>query len=167
MKDLIVFVESLSHVWLFVISRTVVCQAPLSFTISWSLLKFISIESVMLSNHLIFCQPPLFSLQSFPASGSFPMSWLFTSGGQNIGASATVLPMNVQGWFPLGLIGLISLQSKGLSGVFSNTTAQKHHFFGIHPIFMVQLSHSYMTTGKTISLTIQTFFSKGPNLAQS
>ena len=129
MKDLIVFVESLSHVWLFVISRTAVCQAPLSFTISWSLLKFISMESVMLSNHLILCQPPLFSLQSFPASGFFPMSWLFTSGGQNIGASATVLPMNVQGWFPLGWTDWISFQSKGLSRVLSNTTVQKHQLF--------------------------------------
>ena len=71
-------------------------------------------------------------LQSFPASGSFPMSQLFTSGGQNIGAtaSASVLPMNIQDWFPLGWTGLISLQSKGLSRVFSNTTVQKHQFFG-------------------------------------
>ena len=69
--------------------------------------------------------------QSFPASGSFPMSQLFTSGGQSIGAStsASVLPMNIQDWFPLGLAGLISLQSKGLSRVFSNTTVQKHQFF--------------------------------------
>ena len=71
-------------------------------------------------------------LQSFPAPGSFPMSQLFTSGGQSIGvsASALVLPMNIQDWFPLGLTGLISLQSKGLSRVFSNTTVQKHQFFG-------------------------------------
>ena len=71
-------------------------------------------------------------LQSFPASGSFPMSQLFTSGGQSIGvtASASVLPMNTQDWFPLGLTGLISLKSKGLSRVFSNTTVQKHKFFG-------------------------------------
>ena len=68
-------------------------------------------------------------LQSFPASGSFPMSRLFTSGGQSIGASASVLPRNIQSWFPLGLTGLISLQSKGLSRVFSNTTVQKHQFF--------------------------------------
>ena len=70
-------------------------------------------------------------LQSFPASGSFPMSQLFTWGGQSIGvsASATVLPMNIQDWLPLGLTGLISLQSKGLSRVFSNTTVQKHQFF--------------------------------------
>ena len=70
-------------------------------------------------------------LQSFPASGSFPMSQFFTSGGQSIGvlASASVLPVNIQDWFPLGLTGLISLQSKGLSRVFSNTTDQKHQFF--------------------------------------
>ena len=67
-------------------------------------------------------------LQSFPASGSFPRSQFFASGGQSIGASASVLPMNIQGWFPLGLTGLISLQSKGLSKVFSNTTVQKHRF---------------------------------------
>ena len=70
--------------------------------------------------------------QSFPTSGSFQMSHFFTSGGQRIGvsASASVLPMNVQDWFPLGLAGWISLQSKGLSRVFSNTTVQKHQFFG-------------------------------------
>ena len=71
-------------------------------------------------------------LQSFPASGSFLMSWFFASGGQNIGvsASASVLPVNIQDWFPLGWTGWISLQSKGLSRVFSNTTVQKHQFFG-------------------------------------
>ena len=70
-------------------------------------------------------------LQSFPASGSFLMSQFFALGGQSIGvsASASVLPMNIQSWFPLGLTGLISLQSKGLSRVFSNTTVQKHQFF--------------------------------------
>ena len=67
--------------------------------------------------------------QSLPASGSFPMSQFFASGGQRIGASAAVLPMNIQDWFPLGLTGLVSLQSKGLSRVFSNTTIQKHQFF--------------------------------------
>ena len=73
--------------------------------------------------------------QSCPASGSFPVSWLFTSGGQSIGASvsASVFPMNIQGWFPIGLTGLISLQSKGLSRVFSNTRVQKHQFFGAQP----------------------------------
>ena len=78
-----------------------------------------------------FVTPFSFCLQSFPASESFPMSWLFASGGQSIGASASVLPKNIQGWFPLGLIGLIFLLSKGLSRVFSNTTVQKHPFFGI------------------------------------
>ena len=68
-------------------------------------------------------------LQSFPASGSFQMSQFFTSGGQSIGVSASVLPMNIQDWFPLGWTGLISLHSKGLSRVFSNTTVQKHQFF--------------------------------------
>ena len=74
-------------------------------------------------------------LQSFPASGSFPMSQFFPSGGQSTGvsASASVLPMNIQDWFPLGWTGWISLQSKGLSRVFSNTTVQKHWFFGAQP----------------------------------
>ena len=72
-------------------------------------------------------------LQSFPESRSFPVSQLFASGGQIIGASASVLPMNIQGWFPLGLTGWISLQSKELSRVFSNTTVQKHQFFGAQP----------------------------------
>ena len=92
-------------------------------------------------------------LQSFPASGFFPMSQFFTSGGQSIGASASVVPMNIQEWFPLGWTGWISLQSKGLSRVFSNPTVQKHQFFGI-VFFIVQLSHPYMTTGKTIALTM-------------
>ena len=77
--------------------------------------------------------PFSFWLRYFPASGSFLMSWLFALGGQSIGASASVLPMNSQRWFPLGLTGLISLQSKGLSRVFSNTTVQKHQFFNARP----------------------------------
>jgi len=93
--------------------------------------KCMSINSVMPSNHLILCHPLLLCLQSYPASGSFPMHQFFTSGGQSIGvsASALVLPMNIQPWFPLGLTGLISFQSKGLSRVFSNTTVQKHQIF--------------------------------------
>ena len=72
--------------------------------------------------------------QSFPESGSFPVRWLFASGGQSIGASvsASVVPVNIQGWFPLGLTGLISLPSKEHSRVFSNTTVQRHQFFGAH-----------------------------------
>ena len=94
-------------------------------------------------------------LQSFPASGSFPVSQFFTSlatsGGQSIGvsASASVLLMNTQDWSPLGWTGWISLQFKGLSRVFPNTAVQKHQFLGTQP-FLVQLSHPYMTTGKTI-----------------
>ena len=93
-------------------------------------------------------------LQSLPASESFPMSQLFAGAGQSTGVSAlaSVLSMNTQDWSPLGWTGWISLQSKGLSGVFSNTTAQKHQFFGA-VFFTVQLSHPYMTIGKTIALT--------------
>ena len=87
------------------------------------------IELVMLSNHLILCYPLLLLFSIFPSTGSFPMSQLFASGGQSIGASASVLPMNIRGWFPLGLTGLISLLSKGLSRVFSRTTIGKHQFF--------------------------------------
>ena len=79
--------------------------------------------------------PYSFCLQSFPALRSFPLSWLFASGGQSIGASvsASVLPMNIQDWFPLGWISWISLLSKGLSRVFSSTTVQKHQFFSAQP----------------------------------
>ena len=117
-----------------------------------------SIESVMLSNHPILC-----CSQYIPASGSFPMSQIFVSEGQIIGASASVLPMNIQGWFPLGLSGLMSLQPKGLSRVFSSTTIQKHQFFGCSAFIMwtqpLLWSHPYMTTGKTIAWTILTFVS--------
>ena len=91
--------------------------------------------------------------QSFPASGSFSVSQLFSSGGQSIGASALASVLR----FSLGLTGLISLLSKGLSGVFSSTTVQKHQFFSSQPSSLVQLSHLYMTTGKTIALSIWTF----------
>ena len=92
-----------------------------------------SIESVMSSNHLILCRPLLLLPSIFPSIRSFQMSQFFTSGGPSIGvsASASVLPMIIQGWFPLGLADLISLQSKGLSRVFSNTTVQKHQFFAL------------------------------------
>ena len=101
-------------------------------------------------------------LHSFPGSGSLPVSLFFTSGGQNIGvsASASVLPMNIQNWFPLGWTGWISLQSKGLLRVFSNITVQKHQFFSTHLFLMVQLSHPFMTNGKTIALTRRTFVDK-------
>ena len=125
-------VQSLSRVWLFVTPWTAACQASLSITNSWRLPKLMSIESR-------WCHPTISSsvvsfsshLQSFPTSGSFPMSQLFASGDQSVGesASTSVLPMNTQDWSPLGWTGWISLQSKGLSSVFSNTTVQKHQFF--------------------------------------
>ena len=127
-------VQSLSHVQIIATPWTAACQAPLSLTISQSLLKFMSTESVMLSNHLILCLPLLLP-SIFPASGSFPMSQLPTSCDQSIGdsASASVLPMNIQGWFPLGLTGLLALQYKGLSRDFSSTTVWKHQFFVTQP----------------------------------
>ena len=100
-----------------------------------SFIKLMSIEAVRPSNHLILCSPFSSYPQSFPASRSFPMSQLFPSGGQSIGVSApaSVLPMNTQDWSPLGRTGWISLQSKELSRVFSNTTVQKHQFFSTQP----------------------------------
>ena len=122
-------VQSLSHVRLCD-PMNYSTPASLSITNSWSLPKLMSIESVMPSSHLIFCCPLILLPPSLPASGSFPMSQLFNWGGQSIGvlASASVLPMNTQDW-SLGWTGWISLQSKGLSRVFSNTTLQKHQFF--------------------------------------
>ena len=106
-------------------------QASLSITNSQSLPKLVSIESVMPSNHLILCCP----LLHLPASGSFSVSQFFILVGQKLGVSvsASVLPMNIQDQFPLGLTGLIFLQSKGFSRVFSNTTVQRHQFFGAQP----------------------------------
>ena len=100
-------------------------------------------------------------LQSFPESGSFPMSQLFASDGQSIGVSTStsVLPMNTQDWSPLGWTGWISLQSKGLSGVFSNTTVQKHQFFSTQ-LSSWSNSHICLFTGKTIGLTRWTFVGK-------
>ena len=113
---------------------TAACQASLSITNSQSLLKIMSIESVMPSSHQRTTStvvPVSSHLQSFPASGSFWMSQFFTSGGQSIAvsASASALPMNTRDWFPLGWTGWISLQSIGLSRVLCNTTVQKHPFF--------------------------------------
>ena len=124
-------VQLLSHVQLFATPWTAACQASLSITNS----------QIYSNSHPSswWCHPtisssvvPFSHLQSFPASGSFPMSQFFTSGGQSIGVSvsASVPPMNIQDWFPLGWTGWISLQSKGLSRVFSNTTVKKHQFFG-------------------------------------
>ena len=126
---------SLSCVQLFATPWMAGRQASLSFTTFWSLLKLISLSQ--------WCHPTVSSSvvpfsscpQSFPAPGFFPMGWLFASGGQSIEAStsASVLPKNIQGWFPFGLTGLISLQSKGLSRVSSSITIWKHQFFGTQP----------------------------------
>ena len=129
----VVVIQSLSHVQLFATPWTAAFQASLSFTISQRLLKLMAIESVMPSNHLVLIVPFSSCCQSFPASGSFLMSQLFASGGQSCRASASVLPVNIQDLFPLEWTGLISLQFKGLSRVFSNITVQKHQFFGAQP----------------------------------
>ena len=133
-------------------------QASLSFIISTYLLILMSIESIMPSNSS--SVTPIFSCpQSFSAPMSFPMSWLFTWDSQSIGAStlALVLPMNIQGWFPLGLTGLMSLQSKELSRVFSSTIVQKHQFLSAQ---LVLWSNSHICTWKTMVLMIHTFVSK-------
>ena len=110
---------------------TAACQASLSITNAQSLLKLMSIELVMPSNHLILCLPLLLLPSIFPSIRVFPKSHFFTSGGQTIrvSASASVLPMNIQDWFHLGLTGLLSLQSKGISRVFSHAAVQKHPSF--------------------------------------
>ena len=123
-------VQSLSCVQLFATSWTASHQASLSITNSWSLPKLTFIElwcHLTISSSVV---PFSSCLQSSPTSGSFQMSQLFASGGQNVvSVSTSVLPMNTQDWFPLGWTGWISLQSKGLWRVFSNITVQKHQFF--------------------------------------
>ena len=136
-------VRSLSSVQFLVTQYTTARQASLSFTISQRLFKLMSIKSVMPS--FLSCVTCFFSCPpSFPASGSFPMSGLSSSGGQSIGASATVLPINIQGWLPLGLTGLISLLSKGLSRVFSSTTIWKHQFFSTQPSLLSNTLHAWL-----------------------
>ena len=155
MEYLFTAVQLLSQVWLFVIPWTAAHQDPLSYTISGSLLKFLSIESVMLSNYFILCHCLLLLSSIFPSIKVFPNESDLPSGGQSTGASglASVLPMSIQGWFPLGLTGLISLQSKELSRVLFNTKIWKHQFLGMDYL-MIQCPHPYMTTEKIIALTI-------------
>ena len=143
------------HVWLFATPWTAAHQASLSLTISWSLPKFLPIESVMPSNHFSLCRP-LLSFQSFPPLGSFPMSRPFTSGDKRIGASASVsvLPRSIQGWFPLRLTGLISFLSRGLKSLLQHLSS-KASILRCSAFFTVQFSHLYMTTGNTIALTIR------------
>ena len=145
--------QSLSRVPLFATAWTAAHQASLSISPKvWS-------NSCPLSR---WYHPPIsfevdiiFSCpQSFP---SFPKSQLFTSGGQSIGASASVFPMSIQSWFPLGLTGLISLQSKGLSRGFSNTTVQKHQFFSAQPSLWSNCCINKKLLVQTIALTIWIF----------
>ena len=125
---------SLSHVWVFVTPWTAARQASMSFTVSRGLLKLLSTELMMPFNHLIHCRPLLLP-SIFLSIRVFFQSWIFASSGQSIRASASAsdLPMNIRGWFPLRLTGLISLLSKGLSRVFSITAVWKHQFFGTQP----------------------------------
>ena len=124
-------IQSLSHVQLFSTPWTAACQAFLSFTNSWSLLKLTSIESVMPSNHLILCCPLLHLPSIFPSIRVFSNESVLHIRWPKYWASAlaSVLPMNIQDWFPLGWTDWISLQSKRHSRVFTNTTVQKHQFF--------------------------------------
>ena len=130
-------VQSLTRVRIFATPWMSAHQAFLSITNSQSLLKLMSMESMMPSNHLILCRPLLLFPLIFPSISTFQMSQLFASGGQSIGASVStsVLPMNIRDWFPLGWTGWISLQSKGLSRVFSNATVQKQQFFSAQLFF--------------------------------
>ena len=116
------------------------------------------------SPHPAPCPAALFSLclQSFPTSGSFPRSWLFISSGQGIGASApaSVLPVNIKDWFPVGLTGLISLQSKGLWRVFSNSTIRKHQFFSTQPSLWSNFDTRTRLLEKNTALTIRSFVGK-------
>ena len=151
-KYIVLLIQLLSHVQFFVTPWTVACQVSLSFTNSWSFLKLMSIESVMPSNHLILCCPHVLlasiflSIRVFSSDLALHISWpKYWSL-----ALASVLPINILDWFPLGLTDLISLQSKGLSRVFSNTTVQKHQFFGTQP----SLSKENFPSCTTASITL-------------
>ena len=141
-----IVVQLLSHVQLCATPWTAAQQAFLSFIIFRSLLKFTPIELVMPSNHLILCRPLLLP-SLFPSIRVFSKESVLHIRGQSIRASAlaSVLPMNVQDWFSLGWTFWISLQSKGLSTVFSNTTVQKHQFFVTQVLYSPTLTsiHDY------------------------
>ena len=153
-------VQSLSHVQLFATQWTAAPQASLSITNSRSL--HTRPLSQWYHPTILSCVVPFSSrVQSFPASGSFLMSQFLASDGQSIGvsASASVLPINVQDWFPLGWTGWISLLSKGLSSLLQHHSSNAS-ILRCSVFFIVQLSHPYMATGKTIALTRQTFVGK-------
>ena len=151
-------VQSLSRVWFCETPCIAACQPSLFITNSNSCPSGRWCHSTISSSVIPFS----YHLQSFLASGSFPMSQFFASGGQIIGvsASASVLPMNIQDWFPLGWTHWISLQSKGLSRVFSNTTVQKHQFFSSQPSWSNSHICTRLLEKKNIALTRQTFVGK-------
>ena len=157
--SIITTLQSLSRAQLFVTPWTTACQAFLAITDSQNLLKLMSNDLVMPSNHLILCHPLL--LPSILPSIRVISSQFFTSGGQSIGvsASASVFPLNSQNLFPFGLTGLISFQSKGPSSLLQHHSL-KALILQCSAFFQVQLSHPYMTTGKTIDLTRQTIVSQ-------
>ena len=152
---------SVTQLCLFATPLIAECQASLSFTISQSLLKTMSPSSRWCHPTISPSVIPFSCLQSYLAPGSYLMCWLFTSGVQSIGvsASASVLPINIQDWFPLGWTGLISLQSKGLSRVFSHNSS-KASIFQCSAFIMVQLSHPYTTTGKPMALLDRSLLAK-------
>ena len=131
-------VQLLNHLWLFATQWTAAWQTSLSITNSWALLRLMSIESVMSSNHLILCYPLFLPPSIFPSIMVFSNESVHCIRSQSTGvsASASVLPMNIQDWLPLGWTGWIFMQSKELSRVFSNTIVQKYQFFS------AQLSNS-------------------------
>ena len=141
------------------------CSTPGSSVLHY-LLEFPQIHAHWVSDAVISDSAAPFSScpQSFWESGSLLMNQFFASDDQvlELQLRYQILPMNIQGWFPLWLTGLISLQSKELSGVSSSTRARRHHFFSALPFcfFTIQLSQLYVTTGKTIALTIWTFVSR-------
>ena len=139
----VVFVQLFSCIWLFETPQTAACQAFLSFTISWSLLKCMSIESVMPFNHLILCHPLLLLPLIFPSISVFSKDAALCIRWPKYWSFGIKCPMNIQNWFLLWLTGLFSLQSKGLLRVFSNITVQKHQFFGAQPSL---LSNSHNNT---------------------
>ena len=139
LQSSVAVVQLSSCVWLFVTPWTAACQSSLSFTISWSLPKFMFIASVMPFSHCVFWSPLLLLPSIFPSFRDFSNESSVYIRWQNIGASASVLPVNIQGWSPLRFTGLISLLSKGLSGVFSSTTVRGHQFFGVLPTLQVNL----------------------------
>ena len=154
-----VVVQFLSCIWLFVTPWTTAHQASLSLSISRSFPKFLSIELVMLSNHLIIIHP--FLLLPFIFTASVLLSQLFALGGQSVGvlSLASVLPMNIQDWFPLGwFLDLLAVQGT-LKSLLQHHSS-KASVFWCSAFFITQFSHPYMTTGKTIALARQAFVGK-------